>query len=286
MIWPRWTRTGTIVCVAIVVARVHDDGDRSCATRSDTAPTSTVPPRRRRHRPRLHRRPRRRHRRRRSRPRRRRRSRRRSPPVTDTSAPSTTTPATTTPAPPDTNGSVSAQAVPAGAADEVFARGTDGALWWRQLATNGWSLWQSFGGGVVGTPAAVGRERRRRLGLRARHGQRRCTAGATTAPPGPAGTASAAISRAIPWSWPNATGVYVFARGGDGALYWGKFTTGGSWSGYRRLGGALSGDRPSPKTRAACTCSSWAPTARYGCSDSSMTSLEASSGLGRGVSSD
>ena len=44
-----------------------------------------------------------------------------------------------------------------------------------------------------------------------------------------------------PVVWSNATGVYVFAHGGNGALYWGKFTTGGSWSGYRRLGGAVSG---------------------------------------------
>ena len=135
---------------------------------------------------------------------------------------------------------MSAQAVPAGAADEVFARGTDGALWWRQLATTGWSLWQSFGGGVVGTPAAVAESGGAVSAfVRGTDGAlyRRRYDGTTWS----GWNGFGGLLTSDPVAWSNATGVYVFARGGDGALYWGKFTTGGSWSGYHRLGGAVSG---------------------------------------------
>ena len=233
MIWPRRARTGTVAFVAIVVfvgattatARAQQDPTPASSststppppstTASTTAPappsstaipSTTTPP-----------------------------SSTTVPPVPDTSAPSTTTPAA-----PDTIGSVSAQAVPAGAANEVFARGSDGALWWRQLTTAGWSLWQSFGGGVIGTPAAVAESGGCVSAfVRGTDGAlyRRRYDGTTWS----GWTGFGGLLTSDPVVWSNATGVYVFASGGDGALYWGKFTAGDSWSGYRRLGGAVSG---------------------------------------------
>jgi hypothetical protein len=43
----------------------------------------------------------------------------------------------------------------AGTTAQTFAAGADGALWWRQLLPTGWSAWQSFGGFITSTPAAV-----------------------------------------------------------------------------------------------------------------------------------
>jgi acylphosphatase len=83
---------------------------------------------------------------------------------------------------------------------EVFARGTDNALWhiWQTAPDGGWSGWASLGGSLINDPAAV------------RH--------------------AAAVAR-------NADGrLEVFTRGTDNALWhrW-QTTRGGSWSGWARL---------------------------------------------------
>jgi hypothetical protein len=37
----------------------------------------------------------------------------------------------------------------------VFGRGTDNALWWRYLASSGWTAWRSLGGIITSNPAAA-----------------------------------------------------------------------------------------------------------------------------------
>jgi hypothetical protein len=37
----------------------------------------------------------------------------------------------------------------------VFARGTDGAVWWRHQTISGWTRWSSLGGRIVASPAAA-----------------------------------------------------------------------------------------------------------------------------------
>ena len=128
------------------------------------------------------------------------------------------------------------------------------------------------------------RERRRRLGLRARHGRR-------VVPPALRRHHLVRLERLRRTAHERSRGVVecdrrlrVRPRGRRRAR------TGGS---SRRAvpGRAIAGwavrcpvGQPSPKTRAACTCSWWAPTTRYGCSDSSMTSPGGFVGLGGGVS--
>ena len=265
MIWPQWARTGTVAFIVIVVvvsATTATAGAQqdpipapSSTSPSTTAPTTlpappsstaipstTTPP-----------------------------SSTAVPPVTDTSPPSTTPPA-----PLDTNGSVSAQAVPAGSANEVFARGTDGALWWRQLTAAGWSLWQSFGGGVIGAPAAVSRAAAASRPSCAAWTEP-CTGDATTAPRGPGGAASADFSRAIRWCGrmqPASTcsPAAETARARSGQIRGGRFLVGVSPSGRhgvrstRRRRGL---ERPVRVRGGRRQRGS-------GCSDSSMTSREAS----------
>ena len=70
----------------------------------------------------------------------------------------------------------SAEPFPSAVADnvdgriEVFARGTDGALWhiWQTSPNNGWCGWGSLGGGIQG-PLTVAACRRASRGLRPRH---------------------------------------------------------------------------------------------------------------------
>ena len=129
---------------------------------------------------------------------------------------------------------------------EVFARGTDNALWhiWQTARNNGWSGWASLGGVITSVPA-IGRNKDGRLEAFARG-----TDGALwhiwqTAPNnGWSGWASlGGIITNDPVVASNADGrMEVFARGADGALWhiWQTAPSNG-WSGWGSLGVQFSG---------------------------------------------
>lgn len=126
---------------------------------------------------------------------------------------------------------------------EVFARGSDDALWTRTRTTTGWSAWRSLGGRISSRPA-VARGAGQALVVFAvadgRVVQRTSTApgtwsawtsiGGTPA----AGTAPAAV----------ATGtdrLAVVVHGTDGTV-WRRRAVGGTWGSWLSLGGQISGD--------------------------------------------
>jgi hypothetical protein len=121
---------------------------------------------------------------------------------------------------------------------DVFFRSLDNALWWRQLTQAGWSSWQSFGGLIVGTPAAA------------------------TGPGGVVYVFARGADGGLWWQgydgtrWSgwltfggyltsdpavlsDASGVWLAVRGGDSALYYGRISPSGSWSGWQPGGGVL-----------------------------------------------
>ena len=222
-------------------------------------------------------------------------------PPTSTTAPSTTPPSTTSPpAPPSSTRSRPRRPRRLRLSPAVRSRrrrfrrvpptrrshaGRDGALWWRQL-TASWLV-----------DVAVVRRRR----------DRRRPPRWPRAPPGSRcssrGTDNGLYRRRYDgtrwsgWSgfggWSRATrsppptdptGVYVFVRGGDGGLYWGKFgpTTPGRGV-AAAAAGAQVGNAASPRIRAACTCSCVGTDGAALCAAVSTTSPAAGSRLGGGA---
>ena len=129
---------------------------------------------------------------------------------------------------------------------EVFARGTDNALWhiWQTAPNNGWSGWASLGGGMVSDPCVVSNaDGRMEVFVRG-------TDGALwhrwqTAPNnGWSGWASlSGVITSNPTASINADGrLEVFARGADGSLWhiWQNGPQQG-WSGWVPLGVYFSG---------------------------------------------
>ena len=123
---------------------------------------------------------------------------------------------------------------------DVFARGTDGALWhrWADDSQTAWAAWESLAGQVTSSPAVAswGPDR---LDVFARgdggglwhkpwEGK---SWGSWANLGGQMGSAPAAVS----WA-PNR--VDVFARGADGAL-WQVWWNGTEWSGWQRIGGKI-----------------------------------------------
>ncbi len=130
---------------------------------------------------------------------------------------------------------------------EVFARGTDNALWhiWQTAPSNGWGGWASLGGVITSTPALISNADGRLEAFA------RGTDGAVwhiwqTAPSGGwSGWASlGGVITSDPCAVRNADGrVEVFARGTDGALWhiWQRGPQQG-WSGWASLGVQLIGN--------------------------------------------
>ena len=122
---------------------------------------------------------------------------------------------------------------------DVFARGTDNALWHRWY-DGGWSGWESLGGVITSDPAAVSWGSRPHRRLRARHGQRalaqvvrRQLVGLGVPRRGRSSTARTSAS------WAPGR-LDVFARGTDNAL-WHKWYDGG-WLDWESLGGVIASD--------------------------------------------
>lgn len=129
---------------------------------------------------------------------------------------------------------------------EVFARGTDGALWhiWQTAPNNGWSGWASRGGIIQG-PIALGRNADGRLEVFVRGGDNALWHKWQTAPnngwSGWASLGGGMGSRVGITN--NADGrLEVFVRGTDGVLYhiWQTAPNNG-WSGWGSLGGVIQG---------------------------------------------
>lgn len=129
---------------------------------------------------------------------------------------------------------------------DVFARGTDSALWHRWY-DNGWSGWESLGGVITSAPTAVSWASGR-IDVFARGGDsalwHKWYDGGWSGWESLGGLLSSGPG-AVSWS---AGRIDVFATGTDSAL-WHKWYQGG-WSGWESLGGRLTSTP---------TVSSWAP---------------------------
>ena len=133
---------------------------------------------------------------------------------------------------------------------EVFGVGTDRAVWnkWQTAAHSGpWSGWNSLGGVVTSTPAAVDNSDGR-LELFARGADNALWHKWQTVPhAGPwSGWASlGGLITSDPSVVDNSDGrLEVFARGSDGALWhiWQTAPHAGPWSGWASLGGVITSD--------------------------------------------
>jgi len=125
---------------------------------------------------------------------------------------------------------------------DVFARGTDNAVWHKSFSGGTWSGWQSLGGVASSSPAAAawgagtldlfvrGTDNR----LYTRHYS---TAAGWS---GWSGLGGALTSGPAVASW-GAGRLDVFARGTDSAV-WHKWFSGGKWSGWQSLGGRITGE--------------------------------------------
>src|ERR1700733_10766125 len=129
---------------------------------------------------------------------------------------------------------------------EVFARGTDNALWhiWQNSAGGGWSGWASLGGGITSDPA-VGINHDGRLEAFAR-GTDNALWHIWQNSAGGGWSGWASLGGGItgdPAVGINLDGrLEAFARGTDNALWhiW-QNSAGGGWSGWASLGGGLTG---------------------------------------------
>ena len=130
---------------------------------------------------------------------------------------------------------------------EIFARGTDNALWhqWQTAPNNGWSGWASLGGVITSDPV-LGRNADGRLEVFARGTDNAVWHQWQTAPNnGWSGWASlgGVITSNIAVG-NNADGrLEIFARGTDNAL-WHQWQTApnNGWSGWASLGGVITSD--------------------------------------------
>jgi acylphosphatase len=123
---------------------------------------------------------------------------------------------------------------------EVFAQGTDGALWhiWQKAPNSGWSSWQSLGGWI--TQPTVGQNADGRLEVFARGADGALWHIWQKAPNGDwSGWQSLGGVVSMPAVGRNKDGrLEVFAQGTDGALHhiW-QVKANGTWSNWSSLGG-------------------------------------------------
>jgi len=121
---------------------------------------------------------------------------------------------------------------------DVFVRGTDGALWWKNY-DNGWSGWQSLGGRLAsGTGPAVSSWSEGRLDVFVQG-----TDGALwhTHWDGTTWSAWESLGGGLtssPAATKDSNMIDVFVRGTDGAV-WQKYWSGTAWSSWKSLGGRL-----------------------------------------------
>jgi hypothetical protein len=125
--------------------------------------------------------------------------------------------------------------------EDVFARGTDGALWQKTWNGTAWGQWQPLGGGLTSAPGAVSMGANRTdLFVRGTDNQLwqktwNGTAWGQWQPLGGVLTSGPDVS-----SW-GANRLDVFVRGSDNQL-WHKWSDGLTWYPWEPLGGALTSD--------------------------------------------
>lgn len=121
----------------------------------------------------------------------------------------------------------------------VFARGSDNALWHNWYSGGGWSGWQSLGGGLTSGPASVSWGPNR-IDVVARGGDNAVWHWAWNGSGWSVESLGGSIESAPEISSQGPGQLDVFVRGGDNAL-WHKWYSGGSWSGWQSLGGSMAG---------------------------------------------
>ncbi|MEY2423727.1 MAG: hypothetical protein QOI95_3794 [Acidimicrobiaceae bacterium] len=117
-----------------------------------------------------------------------------------------------------------AATTPSPGTEDVYVRGTDDALWTRQLNNGMWGPWVSLGGAITSAPAASGSDvyaRGTDNALWTRHG------------PSPWVSLGGVITSA-----PAATPTDLYVRGTDNAL-WNRHLNNGMWGPWVSLGGAI-----------------------------------------------
>ena len=123
----------------------------------------------------------------------------------------------------------------------VFARGTDGALWWRRILPSGPTPWSSLGGGIIGDPVPVTTSSGIDVFVRGLDSSvywKHITG--TVASPTPVGGYSAlgGVATSPPAVATLGTTKYVFVRGGDGSVY--EQVVDNNPTSWRSLGGFIS----------------------------------------------
>lgn len=120
---------------------------------------------------------------------------------------------------------------------DVFARGTDNAIWQRTWTGSTWTSWQSLGGNLTSGPSAAGSPGRIDIFARGADNalwHRTWNGTAWLAWESLGGTLSSDPSAAT--SGPS--DVMVFARGTDNAI-WSRSWNGTAWAAWQSLGGTL-----------------------------------------------
>jgi hypothetical protein len=159
-----------------------------------------------------------------------------SSPPTSTTAP---TPTPSTGAPPSSAGAAGQGQVgiASGTGVNGFARGGDGALWWRQLTNAGWTTWQSFGGSIVGTPS-VATGAGGSVYVFARGADNALWWQGYNGSSWSGWQSFGGVLTSDPSAWYDGANLWVFVRGGDNALYY-RQLDGGTWSWWVNAGGVL-----------------------------------------------
>ncbi len=121
----------------------------------------------------------------------------------------------------------------------VFARGSDNALWHNWYSGTSWSGWQSLGGGLTSGPASVSWGSNR-IDVVARGGDNAVWHWAWNGSGWSVESLGGSIESAPEISSQGPGQLDVFVRGGDNAL-WHKWYSGGGWSGWQSLGGSMAG---------------------------------------------
>ena len=123
---------------------------------------------------------------------------------------------------------------------DLFAKGTDGALWYTSSQGSAWSAWQSLGGTLTSDPAAASRN----LGgitvfVRGTDGTvyYRDYVGGSWGPWASIGGQVAVNTGPAACSWGGGR-LDVFVEGINGGLYQKTYTPTGGWSGWQSLGGS------------------------------------------------
>jgi hypothetical protein len=121
----------------------------------------------------------------------------------------------------------------------VFARGSDNALWHNWFSGTSWSGWQSLGGGILSGPGSVSWSPNR-IDVVARGGDNGVWHWAWNGSGWSVDSLGGQTESAPEISSQGPGQLDVFIRGLDNQL-WHKWYSGGGWSGWQAIGGTLQG---------------------------------------------